>query len=269
MSTHIHIDRQAELAAFEELLAGSCAENILLIQALPGRGKTWLVMEYQKLARQRGTPCAVVDLRVTGPRVSDVMATLGEEWGWEHFEGFRASVASAGRAAHQVDLRGILQIGRPQIQVVLAAESEHERRERLRWLTDALMADVRSWLSGSRPRAVLIVDTYNPKGVPDTVGPELQEWLEGVLLPHARRTPGLVMVIAGQQVPAASAAWESCCRRLELGPLNNPDDWMEFVHRLGARVSREIVAAYCHTCQGEPLTIATHLSMLRTFGGGT
>jgi len=268
MSTHIHIDRQAELATFEELVVGSCNENILLIQAPPGRGKTWLVTEYQKLARQRGLPCAVVDLRWSETGVSDVMATLGEEWGWEHFEGFRASVAGAGRAAVQVDLRGILQIGRPQIQVVLAAESEHERRERRRLLTDALMADVRGWLSHPTRRAVLIVDTYNPAGTPKTVGPELQEWLEAVLLPHARRTPGLVMVVAGQQIPTASAAWENCCRRLELGPLSNPDDWMEFVQRLGAQVSREIVAAYCHSCQGEPLTIATHLSMLRTFGGG-
>ncbi len=79
MSHHIHIDRQPELDRFEAMLHGRQEERILLIEAPSGRGKTWLLLEYQKRAGQAGLPCALIDLRVGGVGVSDALATLGEE----------------------------------------------------------------------------------------------------------------------------------------------------------------------------------------------
>ena len=163
MSHHVHIDRRPELDRFDAMLHGRQEERILLIEAPSGRGKTWLLLECQKRAGQAGVPCALVDLRVGGVGVSDALATLGEEFGWERLGRFQRQVAEWDRPAADVTIHGVVQIGRPQIQVVLGGPDEQTRRERRRVLTDALIADLREWL-GPTGRAVIIVDTYNVAG---------------------------------------------------------------------------------------------------------
>ena len=266
MSQRVHIDRQPEIARFLAMVHSHQEERILLIEAPSGRGKTWLLLEYQKRAGQASVPCALIDLRVGGVGVSDALATLGEEFGWERLGRFQRQVAEWERPAADVTIHGVVQIGRGQIQVVLGGPDEQTRRERRRVLTDALIADLREWL-GTAGRAVIIVDTYNIAGDNKTVGPELREWLEGVFLPHVRRTTGLVVVVAGQQTPEVNTAWEMCCDRIELGPLSDPREWMPFVAAVGATASQEVVAAFCHACRGEPSAIAMMLSGLRSWGG--
>ncbi|MCX6033293.1 MAG: hypothetical protein NT169_28930 [Chloroflexi bacterium] len=237
-----------------------------MIEAPSGRGKTWLLLEYQRRAGQAGVPCALVDLRVGGMGVSDALATLGEEFGWERLGRFARQVGEWDRPAVDVTIHGVVQIGRPQIQVVLSGPDEQTRRERRRVLTDALMSDVREWL-GATGRAVVIMDTYNVAGADKKVEPELREWLEGVLLPHVRRTPGLIVVVAGQQTPDVNLGWEACCCRIELGPLDDPREWMPFVAAIGVRASLEAVSVVCHLREGEPMAIAMELNKLRNWGG--
>lgn len=261
--TRIHIDRKAELDLFRDILEGRRSERILLVEAPPGRGKSLLLLEYQKMTAGAGVPYATLELGRGSIGIHDVLMTMPEEWGWEHFPAFRGSVEEMLRPTAGVSVSGIVQIGRPQVQVVLGQEDREVRRVRQRALTDALFRDLRTWL-GRTGRAVLFVDTYNP---PQTVEPELQEWLEGVFLGHVRRCEGLVVVIAGQKVPSPNIAWERCCHRLNLLPLDNPDDWMSLVQALGLKVSWRDVSLVCHIHKGEPLAIATSLSMLRDWGG--
>ncbi|MGB9724389.1 MAG: hypothetical protein ACP5OO_10090 [Chloroflexia bacterium] len=264
--TRIHIDRKPELDLFQNILEGRRTERILLVEAPPGRGKTLLLMEYQKMAVQAGVPCAALDLRTGSLGIHDVLAAMPEEWGWKHFPTFRHSVEGMLRPAAEVTVSGILQIGRPQVRVVPGQEEREVRRWRQRTLTDALFQDLGTWL-GSTGRAILFVDTYNPEGDPQTVEPELQEWLEGVFLGHARRCTGLVVVIAGQKAPSPNIAWERCCHRLYLAPLDNPDDWMDLVRVLDLKLSRRDVSLVCRLYRGEPLGIATGLGKLRDWGG--
>jgi hypothetical protein len=258
----IHIDRKAELDLFRDILEGRRAERILLVEAPPGRGKTLLLLEYQEITARAGMPCAALDLRLGSVGVSDVLTTMAEEWGWEQFPAFRRAVEEMLRPTAEVSVSGVVQIGRPQVQVVLGQEDREIRRQRQRLLTDALFQDLRAWL-GRTGRAVLFVDTYNP----GTVDPELREWLEGVFLGQVRRCEGLIVVIAGQQTPPPNVIWETCCHRLHLRPLDDPDDWIEWVRAANLAVSREVVAAFCHRYRGEPLDIATSLSMLQDWGG--
>ena len=243
------------------MLEGRQEERILLVAAPSGRGKTWLLLEYQKQAVRAGVPCALIDLRLGGMGVSDTLAVLGEEFGWEHLGRFQRQVTEWERPSADS-----APIGRPRIQAALGGADERTRRERLRVLTDALVADLRAWLEPAG-RAVVIVDTYNVAGKDQKVGPELREWLEGVFLPHVRRTAGLVVVVAGQQTPEVNTGWEACCDRIELGPLDDPHEWMPYVAAVGATASLEVVAAFCHTCRGEPSAIAPMLSSLRNWGG--
>lgn len=161
-----------------------------------------------------------------------------------------------------MDVHGIVQIGRPQIQVALAVPDEEIRRQRLWLLTQALMEDLHTWLA-AEGRAALFIDAYDP----DRVTPELRYWVESVLLSGVRRTPGLLVVVAGQQVPQRSLTWERACCRLHLKPLDNPDDWMEFVVAEDIPVEHRDVALLCHAHGGHPLRIILALSALRTWPG--
>lgn len=258
----LHVDREKELALFQAMLEGQREEQILLVEAPAGLGKTLLMLEYGRMAREAGVPCAMVDLRCVGVAAFDVLATVCEEWVECPFGQFRRQVEALQRPGAGVTVRGIVQIGRPTIQVAMSDPDEGARRERRRLVTEALMADVREWLGGER-RAAILIDTYNP----DEVTPELERWVEGLLLPYVQRTPGLIAVIAGQGVPGASAMWEGVCCRLRLEPLRNPDDWMKLVEAEELPASREIVSAFCHVHEGHPMTVAIALSTLRTWGG--
>ena len=260
-SRRVHVDREDEIRRFLNMLEGRQEERILLVAAPSGRGKTWLLLEYQKQAVRAGVPCALIDLRLGGMGVSDTLAVLGEEFGWEHLGRFQRQVTEWERPSADST-----PIGRPRIQAALGGADEQARRERLRVLTDALVADLRAWLEPAG-RAVVIVDTYNVAGKDQKVEPELREWLEGVFLPHVRRTAGLVVVVAGQQTPEVNTGWEACCDRIELGPLDDPHEWMSYVAAVGATASLEVVAAFCHSCRGEPSAIASMLSSLRNWGG--
>lgn len=265
MSPHIHIDRQAEKDLFRNFLTGCDDACILLIEAPSGLGKTLLMLEYQRIARDVGVRYAVLDLRGIGGVVSEVIATICEEWADCPFEAFRGCVRAFQHPAADVAVHGVIQIGRPQIQVAINTPDETTRRERQRQLTEALVADLRDWLQEQGP-GVLLIDTYNPG---DPVTPGLQQWVEGVLLPHVRRTPGLYVVLAGQHIPEQSAMWEGACRRHHLQPLHNPADWMAYVEAEGIPADIQVVSAFCHANGGHPLKLAMMLSSLRSWGGGS
>ncbi len=56
MSRRVHIDREPEINRFLDMVHGRQEERILLIEAPSGRGKTWLLLEYQARARARACP---------------------------------------------------------------------------------------------------------------------------------------------------------------------------------------------------------------------
>jgi hypothetical protein len=93
--------------------------------------------------------------------------------------------------------------------------------------------------------------------------------VEDAFLAQVHRTVGMRLVLAGQQVPERGlTAWERCCHRHILGPIPDPNDWWAFAQHVGAKITREMVSAYCHTEGGHPSAIATRLTMLRTWSVG-
>jgi hypothetical protein len=258
MSRCVHIDRQDELQLFQDVLDGRRDERILLVEAQSGLGKTQLLLEYRRLAGELGAPCAALDLRLTGVTGLDVLAALREEWDECPFHGLRDQVEKLTAPDVKLNVSGVVQIGRPEINLALNSPDEATRRQRLRQLTEALARDLRAWLEERGQRGVILVDTYN------LATSELRQWFEGVLLPHVRRVPNLVAVVAGQEPLPLTAAWEDVCHRLRLQLLLNPDDWMEFVRAKAIPVSREAVSVVCHVCAGRPGEIAMKLDMLKT-----
>lgn len=269
MTRRFIADRDDELALLDDILHPDAPRRILLLEAESGLGKTLLLEEYQTRIRTSGHRLAVIDLAVGGMGVADVLSAVCDEWGWEEFPRFQAAIEALLRPRAEVDVHGVVQIGRPQLQVVMSAEDAAQRQARARRLTTAWIDDVRAWLSDAGP-AVIMIDTYNLQDTPQrpaTVDTELRTWLEGVFLNHVRRTTSLRLVLAGQQTPAPNLAWEGCCHRYQLGPIDDPDEWMPFAESIGARVDRTLVSAYCHTEEGHPFAIATRLGMLCSWEG--
>ncbi len=268
MNTHYPIDRTFEMSLLASLLEPNADQTVLLLEAGPGYGKSLLLGRYVTVIDSGRHLCAMVDLKHGANSAVTILCNLCHQWGWEHFPSYHAAMQRISESpAIDVNVRA-LQLGRPELHVVLP-EDAAQRQVRIQELTKAWFDDVRCWLEHSPP-AVILIDTYNVVDTSlgsATVDGEFCNWMEREFLLQLVRTPALRLILAGQQAPERGfTRWERHCYRHRLGPIRNPDDWMEFIQALGAQqVSRNIVSAYCHSEAGHPLSIATRLSMLCTW----
>jgi len=268
----VFINRNPELKLLDDLLASNADRRILLLQAESGYGKSVLLERYQQRIAEREHDLAVIDLDELRGGAVALLTSAVHQWGSEHFTRFSGVLKTFGATASHQEAKNILQFfGRIE-------QAQHDspglRETEIAMLTDAWFEDARDWMSPDRP-AVMLVDTYNRvdtvalEGMrtrPATVDPEMHAWIETAFLAQVRRTPGLRLILAGQQPPErGTTAWERCCRRRPLGPISNPDDWMEYAAAIGVRVTTRDVSLLCHTEQGHPWRIALRLSMLLTW----
>jgi len=260
MTRRLQVNRQPELALFEDVLDPRAEKRILFLQAPSGFGKSLLLEQYLARLQAESLPWALIDFKGKGIGPIEFLSRLRDDWGSAHFPRFAQTLAQ-GPAVSLADAR---QFGLGQSLEVHVGEGAGQRRERIIALTTAWIEDCQAWLAQAG-RAVIVVDTYDPVATtegPVRVDPELQTWLEVTFLPHVRRTPGLRLILAGKQPPENNIAWEFCCRRHTLGPISDPRDWMALVDALRIRASLEVVSAYCHSEKGHPVSIATRLSAL-------
>jgi len=261
------VNRNPEKRMLEELLQPRAGERILLLQAGSGLGKSLLLENYLSMINDRGHALAVIKLDRGGVDPLDLLASVCHQWGWEHFPGFHAALEELATPA-QTEVKWNWQLGKNQISL---PENPAQRRAQMHELASVWFEDLRSYLSADEP-AVILIDTYNLAGSPErqaTVSAELHGWMEDVFLTQVQRTAALRVILAGQQAPEPSLTpWQRCCRRHSLGPIHNPDDWQQYADHVGARVTREMISAYCHTEGGHPYTIAMKLTMLRTWSFG-
>lgn len=72
----------------------------------------------------------------------------------------------------------------------------------------------------------LIFDTY------EQASADTQKWIESQLLLRLDRIPAIVVVIGGQTVPDHNKyAWRRLADVHELGPIEQPEHWMAYIHR--------------------------------------
>ena len=75
---------------------------------------------------------------------------------------------------------------------------------------------------------LLTFDTYEQSSA------SVQTWIEGQLLERLDNCPAVAVVIAGQQIPVrAKQLWSSLADEDKMGPIDDPHDWLTYVHRKG------------------------------------
>jgi hypothetical protein len=242
-------DREAEFELFNQILTGHFKERILLIKAPGGRGKSTLLKAF--MDRCAAIPHVPVDLKGQTVGLHDIFYQIGDTLGWGHFSNFATAV---GQLA-QVNISRNVLIGWSTIQVALQAGDESNRQNRRAILTQALFNDLR--ILPQPP--VLIFDTF------EGASPEVGEWFSHAFLPGAYRSPGLVVVVAGREVPLETIAWR--CHLHVLPPIEDHQLWYDFCQQAGLGVHVEGVKVLCTLFKGHPDEIVKALTAVAGQGG--
>jgi len=109
---------------------------------------------------------------------------------------------------------------------------------------------------------LLSFDTY------EQASPAAKNWIENHLLSRLDDSPGILIVIAGKQVPdRAKQIWAGLADELRLEPITQPSDWLEYARRKWQRfnVMPEHIEALTLATRGNPGQLS---ALLETMIGG-
>lgn len=233
-------NREQELALFKQMVAGTCAHKIMLLQAGSGLGKSTLLRSFLQQC-QPAVPAVMIDLKGETTSLSRIFYQIGSRLGWQ----------SLYHTFYLVQRLAQLPPPQPHVPPLLTPadfrsllETEPQRfRDNLFQLTQALNQDLQHYPGG---RVVLFFDTF------EQADPQVTQWLTDSWLscmPHQERT---ITLIAGQKVPEERSDWMICCTKQTLRGISI-DDWLEYVQRQRWTIfKREWIEAYWHLSHGQP-----------------
>lgn len=196
-------NRTKEVQLFNQIVQGSFAKRILLIEAQSGLGKTWLLARF-KHALPTNTLCVQVDLKSAQRGIPYIFSCVRSRLGEERFSRLNAAVQQY--LSSGVEVSDTTMIGKDnQLSVVLSNVDESTRNFRLTELREAFFHDLRK----IPQKLVFLFDSY------DKAPTELADWLGGEFLGGVVETHKLIVVIAGQRIPQPTIEWmdlHHCCR---------------------------------------------------------
>jgi hypothetical protein len=106
---------------------------------------------------------------------------------------------------------------------------------------------------------LLVFDTYEQSSA------DAQRWLESQFLPRLDRSPGLVIVIAGQTIPAHKKyVWSRLADSCELRAIDKSDDWLEYSRRRWncPALNSEHIKALTIATRGDPGQLSALLEVM-------
>ncbi len=196
-------NRTKELQLFNQIVQGSLAEQVLLIEAKSGFGKTWLLARF-KHNLPINTLCVLIDIKSAQRGIPYIFSCVRNRLGQERFPKLNAAVQRY--LSSGVEVSDTTMIGKDnQLSVVLSNVDESTRNFRLTELREAFFQD----LQVIPQKLVFLFDSY------EKAPTELADWLGGEFLAEVVYTPKLIVVIAGQHIPQPTIEWmhlyHSCC----------------------------------------------------------
>ncbi len=242
-------NRHPELTIFAQMVAGETSKGILLIEAESGLGKTDLLAQFA-LNCPHDVCFISIDLKAAQTGIPYVFWRVREELRQETFPRFTAAVEQLVRVTN-VNIEKNWVLGQLDIQIAMSRD-EQTRGFRLIALQEAFFEDLRA----TNRRLVIVLDTFNAAAV------ELEGWIGGAFLAAAARTAGLVVVVAGQNVPATNIEWIDSYEHRKLEGIHDVDEWHTSMEAVGLVLEKNVIHAFTEVFDGHPLKIMSAFEKL-------
>jgi hypothetical protein len=181
------VDREKQFDGFLKMIGGQTSKQIMFVEAPEEMGKTWLIGRLLHECLDRGLSVARIDFRDGKWDHIDIVSKARSQLGTDHFS----------------KMTQLMDEHKDLFDEARASQSLAQK------LMDAFFEDLRVL---SRARAVLLFDSYEESPKP------ARDWLCSILLTEIRdgRLPGMVVVLAGHEVPALRADWQAEIARTDL-----------------------------------------------------
>ncbi|MFN6463500.1 MAG: hypothetical protein RMZ41_017030 [Nostoc sp. DedVER02] len=243
-------NRTEELRFFNQMVQGSVAKRVLLIEAKSGLGKTQLLARFKHTLPQN-ILSVQMDLKTAQLGIPYVFSCVRKRLGNERFPHLNAAVGQYLKSG--IEVSNTTMIGKDnQLSVVLSNVDESTRNFRLTELREAFFYDLRK----IPQTLVFLFDSYE-KAIT-----ELADWLGGEFLTEVVDTEKLIVVIAGQKIPQPTIEWmdlHHCCR---LKAISEAKAWYEYTQQTGLRLNQDQVTTTIQILEGQPALIVQWLETL-------
>lgn len=219
----------------------------MLVTAPGAMGKTKLLQAMEQRCPRHVT-YRLIDLKDKCIGVDGILSQLCEYLNWDSFP----RLAKCVRGWLNDGTNHDKSIGRAELRTALETPAEGGWKERCFSLTAAFFEDLgamKGWL-------LFVFDAF------DDSSAEVKEWIETSLLTHAYKTPLLIVIIAGRDVPKTTAEWRNVCKPLLLDKIHSAAAWRDYSVQISASLpAGTTMERVCVDCGGDPGMIAQYLSL--------
>jgi len=239
-------NRTRELHLFEQMLRRQVREGILLVEAPSGYGKTGLMGRFEILCSQ-GIHPVLIDLKGAQAGIAFVFSRIQRVLGKPRFRKFNAEIDRFLNSGVEIQNNRLTGEG-SQIQVIFDVPPQ-ERNYRLTQLQQVFFEDLERF---DRPIA-FILDTYN--GATE----ELAGWIESQFLAEVALNPKLFAIVAGQNIPQPTIAWQNWYHRCKLDRIMEREAWYGYAKDVGYCFTSEEIDVLIDLVGGVPAQVVSLL----------
>ncbi len=275
----LFVDRLLQLDRFRRSLEGTSGRRIILIEAGPGMGKSWLLQQFTYEAVSRDAQAVLIDF--SDGQAYDVL-TLARRFrdalGERHFNRLTAAINEAtaprlvlsemnGSGNSAINIGAGAQLGDLNVGDVAGGAIikdnlfvvQTDNPLLLQAIEDRVTQALFTCLNelAATTRLVFCFDSYERTAQvgEDWVSTAADRWIAGQLLTRIRDggLPNTVAVLAGRRLPPFNAQWSQVIGRLDLH-LFTPEDVAEYLREnrgLSSLTDTEIQTLY-NAVQGNP-----------------
>jgi hypothetical protein len=249
-------NRTRELHLFEQMLRRQVGERILLVEAPSGYGKTGLMGRFERLCYQEIHPGSqeihpvLIDLKGAQAGIASVFSRIQRVLEKKRFPKFNAEIDRFLNSGVEIQNNRLTGEG-SQIQVIFDVPPE-ERNYRLTQLQQVFFEELERF---DRPIA-FILDTYND------ATEELAKWIESQFLEEVALNPKLFAIVAGQNIPQPTIAWQNWYHRCQLDRIMEREAWYGYAKDVGYCFSSQEIDVLIDLVGGVPAQVVGLLETL-------
>ncbi len=280
----LFVDREEISDSFEAMIRGRSEKQIMLVEAVGGMGKSWLLGKLKHDSSRQKPPAAYTSTDFKDGQLHDflsIVRSARDDFGAAHFNELTRVINQATQYQVTLDLppassgpvrAEFRDVVHSEVNVAgghiikdnffsLQLPSESLRADVERRISRAFFQALGEYLRGQG--AVFFFDSY------ERATESSQKWIENRLLYEIRegRLAGAVVVIAGRQVPQVDSTWKPSTTRPRLAELSGQDVQTYLQDKLGLTPDKADAETLYRASQGNPQLLGMLAdNVLMTFG---